>query len=133
MYILRVATLNCQGQSGITPTKALYINDMLKRSNIDILHLQETYINEETFEHCSLIESNYNVVKNNAINNYGTASLVKNNLTIKELRYDTEGRIIMFEIKKFLFANIYPKSGTDTVSRQHRENMFSTVVPNMIR
>ena len=39
----------------------------------------------------------------------------------------------MFEIRNFLFANIYPKSGTDTPSRQNRENMFATTVPNMIR
>ena len=132
MDSLKIATLNCQGQSGITTTKALFIDDLLSRMKYDILNLQETFIKEETFEHCGHIERFYNVISNNSPNNYGTACLVKNNLSFKDLRLDTEGRIIMFEINDFLFVNVYPKSGTDTTSRQTRENMFSSTLPNMI-
>ena len=129
MSSLKIATLNCQGQTGITPTKALFIDNLLSRTKYDILNLQETFIKEDTFELCGHIETNFNIVSNNSPNNYGTACLVKNNLSIKDLRLDTEGRIITFEINNFLFVNIYPKSGTDTTSRQSRENMFSSTLP----
>ena len=55
MDSLKIATLNCQGQTGITTTKALFIDDLLSRMKYDILNLQETFIKEETFEHCGHI------------------------------------------------------------------------------
>ena len=63
MAILKIATLNCQGQTGLTPTKALFIENVLRRNKYDILHLQETYITDETFGICEFLERNYNIYK----------------------------------------------------------------------
>ena len=58
----------------------------------DILHLQEANIEDETFSSCSFLQSSFNIVENNATNKYGTASLVKTDLKIDNIRCDSEGR-----------------------------------------
>ena len=133
MAMLKIASLNCQGQTGITPAKALFINDLVKRNKYDILNLQETMINEDTFELCDEIIRNYNVITNNTTNFYGTTCLIKNYYNIRDLRRDAEGRIIIFDIEDITYVNIYPKAGTDANSRNNRENMFASILPNMLR
>ena len=133
MATLKIATLNCQGQTGITPAKALFIDNLLKRNKYNILNLQETLINEDTFGLCEYVEGQYKVISNNSTNCYGTASLVKNCLKINDLRLDSEGRIIVFDLEDITCVNIYPKAGTDAISRNNRENMFASTLPNMLR
>ena len=133
MAKIKIGSLNCHGQSKMSTAKQLFIESILKQSKQDILCLQETFIDDETFENCDYLTANYNIIKNNNINNYGTACLVKNIFNINDIRIDTEGRIIIFNLGDVTITNVYPKAGTDSESRKHRENMFSQTIPNMLR
>ena len=77
MKQLRIISLNCRGQTKLTLPKQLQIQDLLIRYNIDILMCQETAIDNETFELCEFIKSNYTLIQNNAVNEYGTSCLVR--------------------------------------------------------
>ena len=74
--ILTVAYMNCRGQTRFNISKQLQIENFLQTYNLDILHLQECQIDDETFTECNFISSNYSLIKNNSHNQYGTASLV---------------------------------------------------------
>ena len=90
MYSLTVASMNCHGQTKLEVPKQLHIQNFLLTNGIDILMCQETRIDDRTFEQCNFIRSNYNIIKNNAPNPYGTSVLVHVNLNIEEVKYDTE-------------------------------------------
>merc|ERR1712030_190934 len=68
----------------------------------------------------------------NAGNKYGTASLVKNDLPVENVMCDTAGRVIIFEISKVNFGNLYLPSGTDGVSRSNRENCCAEIIPQIL-
>ena len=130
---LTVATLNIQGQSNINETKQKQIEDFLKYFNIDILHLQEIEISQNTFKHCYYISSNYNIIQNNnPENKYGTASLIRQDLFVQNVKCDTEGRAIVFDINNMTFTNFYLHSGNDRVMRQNRENCLSHTIPQLL-
>ena len=132
MNKLTIGTINCQGQTKMTLGKQLQIQNHIQQHKIDILFCQETCTNEDTFENCSNIKDNYNIISNNTQNEYGTMTLVKNSIEIKDIAVDTEGRVITFNSGETTFVNIYPKSGTDVESRREREHMFSNTIPNML-
>ena len=76
--------------------------------------------------------NNFNVIINNSSTGYGTASWVRNCLQVEDISFDTEGRIIVFNINGITFCNIYLKAGTDSASRASRENYCSSVLPNLL-
>ena len=80
--ILTIAYMNIRGQSGLKIEKQLQIEEFVKRFKCDILHLQESNIEDETFSTCNYICSNYNILQNNNLSQYGTSSLVKSELKI---------------------------------------------------
>ena len=129
---LSIATLNCRGQSKMTLAKMLQIQHTIRTNNLDLLFCQETHVEDNTLEHCEFIRSNFDLIKNNAGNEYGTAVFVKNTFNISDINFDTEGRVIIFNIEDTTFVNIYPKSGTDSDSRKSRDNLFSSTLPNML-
>ena len=96
--ILTIAYINIRGQTGLPVVKQLQIEDYMKYNKCDILHLQEVYINEDSFSSCDFVNSNFNILPNNGPNKYSTASLVKSELSVENIRYDTEGRVIIFDI-----------------------------------
>ena len=73
----------------------------------DTLHLQESQILEDTFDSCDYITSNYSILTNYARNPYGTASLVAMSLESRYIKFDTQGRVIVFDIGDVTFANVY--------------------------
>ena len=75
--ILTIAYLNVHGQSSLSDTKQVQIEDFLKFNKVDVAHLQEIEICDESLSSCNFISSTYNIISNNAANKYGTASLVK--------------------------------------------------------
>ena len=88
------------------------------------MHLQETDVDENAFEHCSFIRNNFNIIPNNSLTGYGTASLVKNTLTVGNIKVDTEGRIIVFDIDKCckliaMVHNLKSTAGWDSYSIIH--------------
>ena len=129
---LIISYLNIRGQTGLHLDKQYQIEEFLKRSNSDILHLQEANIEENTFAECNYIESNFTVITNNAENKYGTASIVRNDLEVKNVMCDTNGRVLVFDISGITFGNFYLPSGTDGLSRNRRENYCSEIIPQIL-
>ena len=78
--ILTISYLNIRGQTGFKLDKQFQVEEFLKQSKSDILHLQEIHMEDDSFEQCNYIKSSFSVISNNAVNKYGTASLVKNDL-----------------------------------------------------
>ena len=112
--------------------KQKQVEDFLCRNNIDILNIQEINIEEETFSQCSFISSNYHVIRNNALNKYGTASIVRSEFYPENIKLDTNGRGIFFDISGLTFGNIYLPSGTDALSRSGRETFCSETLPGLL-
>ena len=130
--ILRVAFLNIKGQTGLNKAKQVQIEDFMKTNRIDVMNLQESNIEDETFSDCKYISSGFNLIVNNSQNKYGTACLVKNEFQIENVTMDKEGRIIVFEIDGITCGNFYIQSGTDGLSRAKRENYFSEIIPQLL-
>ena len=130
--ILTIAFINVRGQSSLNESKQKQIEAFAKYNNCDIVHLQEAQIEEETFSNCEFITSSYNIIPNNSPSKYGTASLVRSELTVENLRFDSEGRVIVFDIGDFSTANIYLHSGTDSVSRTGREHYCCEILPQLL-
>ena len=129
---IRVLYLNIKGQTRLTLAKQLMIQDMIKFYRCDIIHLQEADIDENCFSACDLIRNDFFIIPNNSPSGYGTASLVRNEYAIENIRFDTHGRVIMFNIDNVTFGNIYLEAGTDSASRSAREKYLSEVIPNML-
>jgi exonuclease III len=100
---LEIAYLNIHGQSKLGDSKQRQIDHFLSFHNIDILHLQESHLNPNTFDSCQYISENFETVYNNSPTKYGVASIIKNNLTYDNLRMDLSGRIIVFDIGNITF------------------------------
>ena len=130
--ILNIAYMNIHGQSKLTTVKELQIEDFLKYNNIDILHLQEIFIEAESFSKCSFVSSAFNIIPNNCENRYGTATLIRSDLEFENVKCDTAGRAIVFDIGDATFGNIYAQSGTDGHSRSSRENFCGEILPNLL-
>ena len=129
---LTIAYLNIQGQTGLNVSKQKQIEEFLKKNEIDILNCQEINVEEDSFNSCIFITSNYNIIQNNAVNKYGTAVLVKNELEIENIKKDINGRAILFDINNLTLGNIYLQSGTDGQSRGLRESFISEIIPHLL-
>ena len=130
--ILNIGYLNIRGQTGLTVVKQLQIEAFIKNNHCDILHLQEANIQDDSFSTCKLINSSYNILQNNSINKYGTASLIKNDLQCDNIQMDSDGRIIIFDVGELTLGNIYLPSGTDGISRAGREKYCCEVLPRLL-
>ena len=75
---LNIAFLNCCGQTGFNLSKQMQIQSFMQKFEIDILNLQETHVDDNTFSECNFISKNFEILRNNSSNNFGTSSLVKN-------------------------------------------------------
>ena len=129
---LVLAYLNCRGQSGFNESKQLQVENFIKCNNIDILHLQESHLEDETFSQCKFILSNFTIIKNNSPSRYGTACLVKSSLPVEDIILHHSGRIILFNVGGVTFGNVYLPSGSDGQSRSSRENFCGEIVPNLL-
>ena len=115
-----IGFLNFRGQCSLTEARQKQAEDFLKHYNIDILHCQEIQVNDQTFSQCLYIQSNFNIITNNSLSTYGTASIVRNNFTINNVSRDNRGRVIIFDINDTTYGNVYLPPGTDGVSRSER-------------
>ena len=130
---LVIATLNIQGQSGLGDTKQKLIESFIKHHQLDILHLQEVEIISTTFQNCTYILSHFNIIQNNSpFNKYGTATLVRSDLSVDNIQCDTNGRVIVFNIQSVTFSNFYLPAGNDKDMRQSREKYLSETIPQLI-
>ena len=116
MNTLTITTMNCHGQTKFDTAKQLYIQIFVSSHKIDVLLSQGTKIEENSFNQCHFINCNYSIIKNNSSNPFGTSVLIHKNLQIEEIKYDTDGRLIIFNIENFTIVNAYPRAGTDAYS-----------------
>ena len=124
--------MNIQRQTKLPLTKQLQIEDFVKHNKVDILHIQEIEICEESFCDCNFLSESFNILSNNSENGYGTASLIRADLEYTNVKFDTAGRAIVFDIGETSFGNFYAHSGTDNISRSNRENYFSEIIPSLL-
>ena len=129
--ILVQAFINIHGQTGLSLSKQRQIEDFIRKNKVDILHCQEINIDDNSFSQCNFIKSNFSIIHNNAVNKYGTASLVKNIFTAENIRKDSNGRALFFNINGITIGNVYLPSGTDGVSRAERENYCCEKLPQL--
>ena len=57
---------------------------------------------------------------------------MKSELTVENVRYDTEGRVIIFDIGELTFGNLYLPSGTDSPSKNLRESYCCNLLPKLL-
>ena len=126
------AYLNIHGQTGLPVSKQKQIEDFIFRNKVDILHCQEINIDEDSFSQCSFLSTNYHIISNNAVNKFGTASIIRNVFTPENIKLDTMGRAIFFDIERVTLGNVYLPSGTDGVSRGLRESYCSETIPQLL-
>ena len=117
---IKIAYMNIHGQTGLDDCKQVQIENFIKSYKIDILNCQEINIDEDSFKNCSFIASSYKSIINNAQNKYGTCCFVSNDLDFENVKVDTNGRIIAFDIGNNTFCNVYLPSGTDSATKKER-------------
>ena len=97
--------MNIHGQSNIPTVKQLQIQDFVKYNKIDILLMHKIEFQDDIFSECDCIYSSFNIISNNSENQYGTATLIRSDLDLKNVRCDTAERAIVFDIGHFSFGN----------------------------
>ena len=129
---LTLAYMNIRGQTGLNVTKQVQIEQFLKTYNIDLLNCQEINIDSDSFQDCHFINSTYSIISNNASNKYGTCSFVSSDLQPDNIKFDTNGRAILFNIDNVTFGNVYLPSGNDPSMRNSRENYAAEIIPQLL-
>ena len=124
--------MNIRGQTGLDVSKQLLIENFIKSYRIDILNCQEINVLEDSFSQCEYITSSYNIITNNAQNKYGTCCIVSNNFNPENVKLDTNGRVLSFNIENITFCNVYLPSGSDPVMKNSRENYAAETIPNIL-
>ena len=127
---MKIAFINTYGQSGLSNQKLLELENFIEYNRLDIVCLQETDVQEETFLHCNIL-SRFELIINNNKSGYGTCTLVRNIFTPENVIKDTEGRFISVDIEGMTVANVYLHSGTDQDSKNQREEYISNI-PNLL-
>ena len=105
--ILSVAYINIRGQTGLTSAKQTQLETFIVRNNLDVLHLQEINITEDSFSTCNIISSSYNIISNNSPSKYVTASIIRSDLIPENILLDSNDRSIVFNIGTITLANLY--------------------------
>ena len=129
---LTLAYMNIRGQTGLDVSKQLQIEHFLKSYKVDILNCQEINISEDSFSQCDFITSSYDIITNNAHNKYGTCCIVSNDFKTENVKLDTSGRVIAFNIENITFCNVYLPSGSDPVMKNSRENYAAEIIPQIL-
>ena len=124
--------MNIRGQTGLNDAKQLQIEHFIKFHGVDILNCQEINIVDDSFQNCNFIKSSYDIIPNNASNKYGTCCLVANNLVTENIKKDTKGRIIAFDVENITFCNVYLPSGNDPIKKNSRENYIAETLPQIL-
>ena len=129
---INLAFMNVQGQTGLIISKQVQIENFLRNFKIDILNCQEINITSDSFENRDLVNSSYSIISNNASNKYGTCCFVSNTLQPENIKFDINGRVILFNLGNITFGNVYLPSGNDPVMRNSRENYSAEVLPQLL-
>ena len=125
--------MNIIGQTGLNISKQVQIENFVKNYSIDILHCQEINILSDSFENCEFLNSSYEIISNNASNKYGTCSFISNCFQQPQnIKLDSNGRVIVFDIEEITFSNVYMPSGNDPLMRGSRENYAAEIIRQLL-
>ena len=110
---LTIGSLNVRGQLALSEARILNLVDFIKQYKIDILNLQETNLNDDSFEKNDFLSQNYQFIYNNAPNGFGTAVILKNDINFSNMKIDTKGKMICYDLddQQITGANIYMQCG----------------------
>ena len=132
-HCINIGIMNIRAQTGLNFVKQRQIEDFLVAHKLDILHLQESHIDDDTFLDCKVIASGYEIIANNSANKFGTASLVKSDLDVRNIGFDQEGRVIVFDVgEHFTCGNFYLPCGSDRVAKGKREKYCAEIIPQLL-
>ena len=129
---MTVGFINIHGQTKLPQTKQNQIEYLVKEFNVDILHMQETQIDESAFENNPFIANNFNIIFNNSETGYGVCSLINRKFSTKDELLHPSGRIIAFNIGDLTMTNIYLPSGAERTAKNLREDLCGQTIPNMM-
>ena len=131
---LNVAYINCYSQSKFPISKQLEIKNFICQNNLDIVHLQEIKVDQDSFSQCNFISMNFNIFANNKPDgsHYGTASVVMSDLDVTDIHTDNDGQIIVFNAAGCTWGNFYLPSGSSRNARASREEYFSLTIPQLM-
>ena len=107
-------------------------------NKLEIIHLQECRIDIDTFAQCGFLTINFNIYSNNKPDRsfYGTASLVRSNLSVTNIHTDNEGRVIIFNaaVKTDLTTGATPRqpSANITVYLSLTTSVSESRIPSLI-
>ena len=127
---MKIAYLNTYGQSGLSNQKLLELENFIELNRLDIVCLQETDIQENTFCGCNILNRFIPIVNNNK-SGYGTCTLVRKTFSYDNVIKDSEGRLVSIDIGGMSIVNVYLQSGTDQDSRTEREEYINNL-PNLL-
>ena len=114
---VKICSLNIQGQSQLDIAKQFQIEHFIQTHKLDIINLQETYINEDSFSKCPYIANNFQLLHINNPSKYGVCSLIRKDIEISKEILHPSGRVLIFDALGCTFANVYLPSGNDTITK----------------
>ena len=92
--------------------------------------MQETNVDESTFERCPFISNNFKIIFQNNETGFGVCSLVHKRFPTENVIQHPSGRLIAFDIGEITLANVYLPSGGD--AKDQRENFIGQTIPNTL-
>ena len=127
---LKIGFINIYGQTGFRSNKVLELDNFINHHKLDVICLQETDIDQNTFSECNILRR-FSLIINNSSTGYGTCILVRKDLSVDNIIKDSDGRFISADVDKISIVNLYLPSGTDQNSKSKREDMIDNI-PNLL-
>ena len=127
---LKIGFINIYGQTGFRSNKVLELDNFINHHKLDVICLQETDIDQNTFSECNILRR-FSLIINNSSTGYGTCTLVRKDLSVDNIIKDSDGRFISADVDKISIVNLYLPSGTDQNSKSKREDMIVNI-PNLL-
>ena len=130
---LTVGSLNIRGQMTLGHSRILQLEDFVKQYKIDVLNLQETDLKEDVFLENDFLALNYQLIINNNPKGFGTSVLIKNDLEYDNVKMDTGGRLICYDLTDLNItgSNIYLQCGVLKEHRDSRDLYCSKIIPEI--
>ena len=120
MSSLTIATLNIAGLSD--PTKRVALKNFLTGAGIDVACLQEV-----SFNTCSLLEKDFNLIVNMGPRKRGTAVFIRRDLHVHNVYFEPDGRLTSVDLGHASVISIYAPTGAQ--SKHERDIFFKETVP----
>ena len=91
MNSLKIGFINIYGQTGFSSNKVLELENFISCNKLDVVCLQETDIDQNTFSECNILRK-FSPIINNSSTGYGTCTLVSKDLSVDNIIKDSDGR-----------------------------------------